>query len=195
MKVICKAPYVVPILKTGSIEFYEISILMNGVGLKRWNTYPRTGETGAIVFNKVQKTCTFCSKQSDCQLFIGDVSNLDGKIIEFFRQRPSDELEAKIEDAEKNNEYAQLFMQQFDVFITAKFPSDYSCYSDDKAKIDDAWVCPNCWAKNFTNFCTECGTQKPKINACVKGWTCSKCGTYNKSKFCAECGQSFLDNW
>lgn len=44
-----------------------------------------------------------------------------------------------------------------------------------------AWMC-QCGTENHGNFCTECGTQRPKAE-----WICS-CGTVNHGKFCTECG-------
>ena len=44
-----------------------------------------------------------------------------------------------------------------------------------------AWMC-RCGTENHGNFCTECGTQRPKAE-----WICS-CGSVNHGKFCTECG-------
>ena len=44
-----------------------------------------------------------------------------------------------------------------------------------------AWTC-RCGVRNYSKFCTECGTKKPE-----DGWKCS-CGAQNRGKFCSECG-------
>lgn len=50
------------------------------------------------------------------------------------------------------------------------------------------WFCTNCGAKNFGNFCSECGTKRPSANVCTK------CGYKPWGKtpnFCPECGSKF----
>ena len=47
------------------------------------------------------------------------------------------------------------------------------------------WACPNCGTRNSSQFCTECGSEKPS-------WVC-KCGTTNSGKFCGSCGSAIAD--
>ncbi len=48
----------------------------------------------------------------------------------------------------------------------------------------EVWLCPTCGNENAGNFCTECGTPKPLVEA----WLCPQCGSENTGKFCPECG-------
>ena len=50
----------------------------------------------------------------------------------------------------------------------------------------EEWICPECSMPNMRNFCTQCGTEKPKEIVC------SNCGeTYpsdTNAVFCGNCG-------
>ena len=47
----------------------------------------------------------------------------------------------------------------------------------------ESWTCINCGHENTTNFCLECGAEKPY-------WVCA-CGRANSSsKFCGDCGSN-----
>ena len=50
---------------------------------------------------------------------------------------------------------------------------------------EGGWTCPQCGAVNTTNFCGQCGTQKP---AEPQPWTCPQCGNANTTNFCGQCG-------
>ena len=50
---------------------------------------------------------------------------------------------------------------------------------------EGGWTCPQCGNVNTTNFCGQCGTQKP---AEPQPWTCPQCGTANTTNFCGQCG-------
>lgn len=49
----------------------------------------------------------------------------------------------------------------------------------------NAWVCPKCGSKNTTNFCGNCGEQRPGTTK----WTCPDCKTENTTNFCTTCGK------
>lgn len=61
------------------------------------------------------------------------------------------------------------------------------------------WACPQCGTKNTGNFCSQCGTPKPKEEAAATvsvKLKCSACGkpvelANGVPKFCPECGQPF----
>ena len=57
----------------------------------------------------------------------------------------------------------------------------FSAYAD-----EDHWICPNCGAENTTNFCTQCGTEKPETIICTG------CGEKypidTTALFCGNCG-------
>ncbi len=69
---------------------------------------------------------------------------------------------------------------------TARF--DYSSAYDESTETSDsdvlaeAWSCPDCGNENNTQFCLECGREKPN-------WKC-RCGLVNHGKFCGSCGSS-----
>lgn len=46
----------------------------------------------------------------------------------------------------------------------------------------EVWSCPDCGNKNNSQFCLECGREKPS-------WKC-RCGLVNHGKFCGSCGSS-----
>jgi len=50
------------------------------------------------------------------------------------------------------------------------------------------WFCTNCGAKNFGNFCSECGTKRPASNRCTK---CGYTPPGPTPNFCPECGTKF----
>ncbi|MBR2025201.1 MAG: SPFH domain-containing protein, partial [Clostridia bacterium] len=52
-----------------------------------------------------------------------------------------------------------------------------------QAQSQNGWTC-SCGANNTGNFCQNCGSKKPSVQA---GWTCS-CGTNNTGNFCQNCG-------
>ena len=49
---------------------------------------------------------------------------------------------------------------------------------------NQSWVCA-CGASNTTNFCSQCGSQKPEPS---DGWTCPTCHQQNSGRFCSGCG-------
>ncbi len=55
---------------------------------------------------------------------------------------------------------------------------------------EDGWNCESCGTLNAAqnNFCGNCGTAKPDINA---PWICESCGHENdaEANFCVNCGQ------
>lgn len=57
----------------------------------------------------------------------------------------------------------------------------------------DAWDCAKCRQKGITsNFCPNCGQQRPEIHA---GWNCPECGqTGISSNFCPNCGAKRPDS-
>lgn len=74
---------------------------------------------------------------------------------------------------------------------TAKF--DYSGVYDEQTETSvmgtteldafvEVWSCPDCGNKNNSQFCLECGREKPS-------WKC-RCGLVNHGKFCGSCGSS-----
>lgn len=62
---------------------------------------------------------------------------------------------------------------------------EVSSHSGNYGSAPSEWTCPLCQTRNSTQFCTECGTEKPI-------WTC-KCGTVNNGKFCGSCGSSIAN--
>ncbi|MGI6608267.1 MAG: DUF4428 domain-containing protein [Erysipelotrichaceae bacterium] len=60
-----------------------------------------------------------------------------------------------------------------------------------KAPADDSWYCPKCGTSNTSNFCMQCGTQKPVMSPKF----CPDCGYKFESgkavKFCPQCGKKF----
>ena len=59
------------------------------------------------------------------------------------------------------------------------------------ALAESNWVCPNCGTENNMNFCTNCGTAKPKEV------TCPRCASVfpleYKFNYCPYCGTSLKD--
>jgi len=56
---------------------------------------------------------------------------------------------------------------------------------------DDSWYCPKCGTKNTSNFCMQCGTQKPVVAAKFCPDCGYKFGPGMKVKFCPQCGKKF----
>lgn len=52
----------------------------------------------------------------------------------------------------------------------------------DSDALSEVWSCPDCGNKNNSQFCLECGREKPS-------WKC-RCGLVNHGKFCGSCGSS-----
>ncbi len=56
---------------------------------------------------------------------------------------------------------------------------------------DGKWYCPNCGTANTSNFCMQCGTQKPAMGPKF----CPDCGYKfeegKTAKFCPQCGKKF----
>ena len=53
------------------------------------------------------------------------------------------------------------------------------------APAEGGWTCPKCGTAAKGNFCSQCGTKKPAVQA---DWFCPNCGAPGSGNFCSQCG-------
>jgi hypothetical protein len=93
-------------------------------------------------------------------------------------------LTGKRTDVDKSNlsfeDFANLAGQVISAITGNKVPA-----------ADGNWYCPNCGSANTSNFCMQCGTQKPVMGPKF----CPDCGYKfedgKTAKFCPQCGKKF----
>ena len=73
----------------------------------------------------------------------------------------------------------------FSLLFLSVFPEAIAIESVNTEDSSASWTCDNCGHVNTTNFCEECGAERP-------GWTCV-CGKINYHKFCGDCGRSYAE--
>ena len=50
---------------------------------------------------------------------------------------------------------------------------------------ENTWVCQSCGSENHGQFCSGCGSERPKK---ADTWKCESCGETNHGRFCSNCG-------